>query len=55
VIVYLYVGALVRRYVAERDSNEVAEVLASATAVGTSIISRTETNVALAKAVRMGC
>ena len=53
-IVYLDAGALVKRYVAERGTDEVAQVMGSAAGVGTSVISRAETSAALAKAVRMG-
>jgi len=54
VIVYLDASALVKRYVAERGTDEVAQVMASAAGIGTSVISRAETSAALAKAVRMG-
>ena len=53
-IVYLDASALVKRYLTEPGSEEVARLVASAAAVGTSLISRAETSAALAKAVRMG-
>ncbi|HOV49367.1 MAG TPA: type II toxin-antitoxin system VapC family toxin [Anaerolineae bacterium] len=53
-IVYLDASALVKRYVAERGSDEVARLIAAAAGVGTSLISRAETSAALAKAVRVG-
>ena len=52
-IVYLDASALVKRYVAERGSDEVALLIAQAAGVGTSLISRAETPAALAKAVRL--
>jgi predicted nucleic acid-binding protein len=54
VILYLDASALVKRYVAERGSREVAEAIAAAEVVGTSIVSRAETAAALGKAVRVG-
>ena len=51
-ILYLDASALVKRYVAEPGSPEVAEAIAQAEIVGTSIISRAETSAALSKAVR---
>jgi predicted nucleic acid-binding protein len=54
VILYLDASALVKRYVAERGTREVAEAIASAEVVGTSLITRAETAAALAKAVRVG-
>jgi uncharacterized protein len=53
VIVYLDASALVKRYVAERGSDEVALLIAQAAGVGTSLISRAETSAALAKGVRL--
>jgi predicted nucleic acid-binding protein len=53
-ILYLDASALVKRYVAECGSRQVAEAIAAAEAVGTSLISRAETAAALAKAVRVG-
>jgi uncharacterized protein len=53
VIVYLDASALVKRYVAEAGSGEVNALIASASVVGTAIISRVEVSSALAKAVRM--
>ncbi len=52
-ILYLDASALVKRYIAELGTPEVAAATAAADAVGTSIISRGETAAALAKAVRM--
>lgn len=51
-IVYLDASALVKRYVAEPGSVDVASMLASAAAVGTAIVSRVEVAAALARAVR---
>jgi len=53
VIVYLDASALVKRYVAEAGSDEVASLVDTASVVGTSIISRAEVAAALAKASRM--
>lgn len=53
-ILYLDASALVKRYVAERGSPEVADAIAGAEVVGTSLISRAETAAALGKAVRTG-
>jgi len=53
-ILYLDASAVVKRYIAEPGTSEVAEAIAKAEVVGTSIISRAETAAALAKAVRMG-
>jgi predicted nucleic acid-binding protein len=53
-ILYLDASALVKRYVAEPGTSEVAEAVAGAEVVGTSTISRAETAAALAKAVRVG-
>ena len=52
-IVYLDASALVKRYVQELGTAEVAQLTAQAEAVGTSIISRAETAAALAKANRL--
>ncbi len=52
-IVYLDASALVKRYVAELGTPEVAQLIAQAEAVGTSIITRAETAAALAKAQRL--
>ena len=52
-IVYLDASALVKRYVAEAGSDEVAALVDTASVVGTSIISRAEVAAALAKASRM--
>jgi len=53
-ILYLDASALVKRYVAEPGAREVAEAIATAEVVGTSLISRAETSAAFAKAVRVG-
>jgi len=45
---------LVKRYLVEAGSAEVAQLLAGAGAVGTAIISRAETAAALARASRVG-
>jgi predicted nucleic acid-binding protein len=54
VILYLDASALVKRYVAERASKEVADLTKDAAAVATSLISRAEVAAALARAVRLG-
>ena len=51
---YLDASALVKRYIAEPGTSEVAKVIATSEIAGTSIISRTETVAALTKAVRTG-
>ena len=51
-ILYLDSSALVKRYVAERGSADVARLLAQADMIGTSIISRAEISAALSKAAR---
>ncbi len=53
-IVYLDASALVKRYVAESGSAEVASLIAAAQAIGTAVVSRAEVAAALAKAVRVG-
>jgi len=53
VIVYLDASALVKRYVEEAGSDEVASLIDAAAVVGTSIVSRAEVAAALAKASRM--
>lgn len=53
-ILYLDASALVKRYVAERGSDDVAQLIGASAVVGTSLISRAETSAALAKAVRLG-
>lgn len=53
-ILYLDASALVKRYIAEPGTAEVAEAIAGAEVVGTSLISRAETAAALGKAVRVG-
>ena len=52
-IVYLDASALVKRYVAERESNEVVELTACADIVATSVVSRAEVAAALARAARL--
>ncbi len=52
-IVYLDASALVKRYVAEAGSDEVASLIDAASVVGTSVVSRAEVAAALAKASRM--
>jgi predicted nucleic acid-binding protein len=54
VILYLDASALVKRYIREPGTLEVAEALAGADIVGTSVISRVETAAALAKAICIG-
>jgi uncharacterized protein len=54
VILYLDSSALVKRYVAEIGSAEVAQVMAQADVKATAIISRAEVSAALAKAARVG-
>lgn len=51
-VLYLDATVLVKRYIAELGSAEVALAITTADVVGTSIISRAETAAALAKAVR---
>jgi predicted nucleic acid-binding protein len=53
VITYIDASALVKRYVAEAGSDDVAGLLARAEAVGTAIVSRAEVAAALAKALQM--
>lgn len=53
-ILYLDASALVKRYVAEAGSAEVARVIDAARLVSTALISRAEVTAALAKAVRVG-
>ena len=53
-IVYMDASALVKRYVAESGSEQVNQLVAQASAIGTSVISRAEVAAALAKAVRVG-
>ncbi len=52
-IAYLDASALVKRYVAEAGTDEVASLVHTAALLGTSIISRAEVAAALAKASRM--
>jgi len=54
VIVYLDASAVVKRYVAERESNQVVELTAHADIVATSVVSRAEVAAALARAARLG-
>lgn len=53
-IVYLDPSALVKRYVVERGSDAVEELIADAEALGTALVSRAEVVAAFAKAVRTG-
>lgn len=53
-ILYLDASALVKRYVAEAGSADVAAAIAEARLLATAIISRAEVTAALAKAVRLG-
>lgn len=53
-ILYLDASALAKRYIAEPGTRQVADAVAAAAVVGTSLISRAETAAALAKAVRVG-
>lgn len=52
-ILYLDSSALVKRYIAERGSEIVAGLIATAEFVGTSLVTRAETAAALGKAVRI--
>lgn len=52
-ILYLDASALIKEYVEERGSDEVAEVVARSATIGTALISRAEVAAALGKAVRM--
>jgi predicted nucleic acid-binding protein len=53
VIVYVDASALVKRYVAEAGSVEVASLISEAQAIGTAVVSRAEVAAALAKAARV--
>ncbi len=53
-IVYLDASALVKRYVAEAGSADVAATIGAARLLATAVISRAEVTAALAKAVRLG-
>jgi len=53
-ILYLDASALVKRYVAEAASADVAAAIGEARLVGTSVVSRAEVSAGLAKAIRMG-
>ncbi len=52
-ILYLDASALVKRYVAEAGSADVAAAVAAARLLATAVISRAEVTAALAKAVRL--
>lgn len=52
-ILYLDTSALVKRYIAEPGTHEVAQAIGDAEVSGTSMIARAEMAAALAKAVRM--
>lgn len=53
-ILYLDASALVKRYVAEAGSADVAAVIEGARLTATAVVSRAEVAAALAKAVRIG-
>lgn len=53
-LLYLDANALVKRYIAEPGSAEVAALIQQAALVGSALISRAEVAPALAKAVRVG-
>ena len=53
-IVYLDASALVKRYVVEAGSSDVASLIDAARATATAVISRAEVGAALARAVRIG-
>lgn len=53
-ILYLDASALVKRYVEERGTTQVARAIRAAEIAGTSIITRAEIAAALSKAVRVG-
>ncbi|MHB8533758.1 MAG: type II toxin-antitoxin system VapC family toxin, partial [Solirubrobacteraceae bacterium] len=53
-IVYADASALVKRYVAERGSDDVIALTAAADIVATSLVTRAEVAAALARAVRLG-
>lgn len=53
-ILYLDASALVKRYVAEVGSADVAKAITAARLLATAVISRAEVTAALAKAVRLG-
>lgn len=52
-VLYLDASALVKRYIAEPGTSEVAAAIAEADAVGTSLITRAEVAAALSEAVRV--
>ncbi len=51
---YLDTSALIKRYVAERESNDTIELIESTESVAISIVTRAEVAAALAKLVRLG-
>jgi predicted nucleic acid-binding protein len=53
-ILYLDSSALVKRYVREAGSDDVARLIAVAEAVGTGLVSRADVSAALARAARIG-
>ena len=53
-IIYLDASALVKCYVEEAGSSEVAALIGDARAIGTAVVSRAEVAAALAKAARVG-
>jgi predicted nucleic acid-binding protein len=53
-IVYLDSSAIVKRYVSETGSADVESLVADATTIGTSVVSRAEVAAAFAKAARVG-
>ncbi len=53
-ILYLDASALVKRYVAEAGSTDVAAAIEGARLTATALVSRAEVSAALAKAVRIG-
>jgi len=53
IVLYLDTSALVKQYVLEAGSDEVADILGAATLAGSSMIARVELEAALAKYVRM--
>jgi uncharacterized protein len=54
VIVYLDASAVVKRYLSESGSAEVAALISEAQSIGTAVISRAEVAAAFAKAARVG-
>lgn len=53
-ILYLDASALVKRYVAEVGSDDVAQAIENSQLIGTSLITQAETVAAFAKAMRVG-